>query len=175
MKIFVRNLCGRTSTFNVDLSDTVKDLKDKIAARLEMSFDDIMLAFATKQTHDDSLTLGQLGVIENSTLFIKLPLRGGASVDPFVFNSLQKEKLKDFSSSAPDYRTMKKGLNLEGTCQIQTCKAFKKRVWAPKGMNLFNIAKEMQTSKCPLCKGFLKDVENCGFTDCLYSIEGMTD
>ena len=44
-----------------------------------------------------------------------------------------KEIHRNFSSSAPDWRVLKAGFNLEGTCQHQGCKAFGKRVIIPIG------------------------------------------
>lgn len=38
------------------------------------------------------------------------------------------------------HRTVCPGLNLEGTCLNQSCKAFEKKVWVQKGYGMFRIA-----------------------------------
>jgi hypothetical protein len=46
-------------------------------------------------------------------------------------------KITNFSSSAPDWRKIRKGLNMEGKCKTKQCKAYDKKVWTPLGYGTF--------------------------------------
>ena len=67
------------------------------------------------------------------------------------------------------------GLNLIGRCSNSKCKNKDKRVIMIIGLGNFNIAKEQCNSKCPTCKELIEEanVQNLGFYDCTYSIEGQ--
>ena len=78
-------------------------------------------------------------------------LLGGGGGDPIKFNNLEEPATKSFSSDAPDWRIINKGLNLEGICKNKNCKAFDKKVWTNKQFGLFNLSKEVYKSPCPIC------------------------
>ena len=44
-------------------------------------------------------------------------------------NAMDDYSDKTFSKSAPDWRLISKGLNVEAECQTNSCKAFGKKVW----------------------------------------------
>lgn len=62
---------------------------------------------------------------------------------------------------------------MEGTCTNKYCKANSKRVWIPKGFGKFNFAKEVITSKCPICKDIATDVNNMGLYLAKCKVSGM--
>lgn len=101
-----------------------------------------------------------------------LKLRGG-----FSFNTLENDKYLEFSKSAPRWRTITQGLNLQGRCTNQSCEAGKNKdyVWIQKGIGKFNIAMEI-FAKCPECSE--KKLEggqanNLGFWNCTYDMLGV--
>lgn len=78
------------------------------------------------------------------------------------------------TKDTPIWRHLHKGLSLKAPCTNKVCKAFQKTVYIPKRMGTFNMAKECCEATCPACdKPFEKEVSNCGFWDCIYSIQGM--
>lgn len=76
MHIFVKTLTGKTETFNVNQSDTVKDIKEKIQEKNGVSTNKQRLIFTGKQLEDHQ-TMEQYNIKKDSTLHLMLRLDGG--------------------------------------------------------------------------------------------------
>lgn len=100
------------------------------------------------------------------------------------FNSLQTKILLSFSPTAPAYRRVIPGLNLEGQCSTAGCEAYGKIVYVPIGMSGPDQDKRYQIPRlvyekaiCPACQDPLPpdSVTNLGFWKCQYTIDGRLD
>lgn len=173
-QVFFKTLTGKTITLEVEFSDTIEKIKQKIEDKEGLPPDIQTLIYDGKRLKDDR-TLKDYSIGRESTVHLIARLRGGGPA-PLTFADLRAEnELKiAFNPAAPPWGLVAPGLNLRGFCRNRNCSAYNQNVWIQKGFGSFNITVHAETSACPCCKEQVSDVNNCGFHKCIFSIEGAT-
>ncbi|CAF3435578.1 unnamed protein product [Rotaria sp. Silwood2] len=173
---------GRPYEFNVELTTTVKELKQLTRKKTnddEDALKNMYFTFDEDILDENDETLASYGVEEESELDLRYSnIKGrnlGALGTRFAdVNNSKGLKRCAWSQTAPRWRRTRHGLCLEGTCSNTECEAHNHNVIIPVGYKKFDILCDPDdtTTVCPVCKNFVQPT-NCGFNNCWWKFQGI--
>ncbi|CAG8795563.1 13110_t:CDS:2 [Racocetra persica] len=175
MQVFIKTLNGETIALEVESCHSIEDVKKKIYNKGHIPSDQQRLIFSGRQL-EDVHTLFDYAISKGSTLHLNARLCGGHSMPSFVnyFQDLTKSKVvQPWVNDAQPWRVAVGGLNLEGYCKNNSCKAYNQgRVVIQWGYKDFNFFNDEHKSKCPICDKYVTPI-TCGFTNTHWKYEGQ--
>ena len=119
----------------------------------------------------DNQTFSDLGVEDKDIIEAHPPASGGAGV--LMADISNKRGLVEgkFSKNANDWNIITTGLNVSGICNNDKCRAYKKLVDCKIGLGTFDLVRDADRIKCPICKEEMEPT-TCCFSKCQYKFEG---
>ena len=192
--VHIIGLEGKTISINLPAATfsrtTISELKYQVELKMGVKIEIQRLVYGNKQLESqrDGLvcTFGDYSICNSSTivLVIRLPGGGGTFI-PLSFTDITSEdKFKpiDFDYTAPQWRMVGEGLNFEGTCKNETCKAKKKAVMVTKGFyddanGQCFVNYEINQLKCPMCDTKLdkSNVSGVGIYRCKLEVKAKRE
>lgn len=171
--IIVKTLTNKVVIIECEGDETIENIKAKIQDIKGTSPNKQRLIYAGKQL-EDGRTLSDYKSDKKDTLQLALRLRGGGT-QPFAFTKTSdtNQRIISFDPAGPLWRRVSPGLNLKGTCCSEGCPANGQAVYIPIGIGTYHMSQLVADAKCPQCKEIAEKVNNCGFYNCIFSMNGQ--
>ena len=173
MHIYACTLTGKKLYFDVEVCNTIGEIKEMIRRKEGIPLNQQRLVFEGKSLSDER-TLSDYNINKGSRLDIFLVLRGGGGENCSFVDITNKSGIEkiQWSDYAPKWRIVSPGLTLEGKCQNKNCEAYKCQVLMNQGMGNFDLLSDK--THCPVCRGEVKAF-TCGFSNCKYRFVGQKE
>lgn len=151
--VVVEMLDGKYETIDIDPEATVGELKGAIELATNVYVESQRLLVGDRELLDTA-TLAESKLNSGDSVHLVVRARGGATLASFQFADVtspgQRIELVD---TAPEWRTVCRGLNLEGVCENRDCRAFKQKVVVRVGFRVnFDVGTERLHQTCPIVR-----------------------
>ena len=159
-------------TIYVSLNETIASAKKKyfneVGSVGSESYHDHY--WVSHQVLRDNQTFSEIGIKEHDTIYDVVEVGGGGIRMADISN---KEGLVqgNFSENAKEWHIITNGLNVSGICNNSQCRAYKKSVDCQIGFGTFDLVRDADRIKCPICEEEIEPT-TCCFSRCQYKFEG---
>ena len=169
ISIYIKSLEGRSIKINVGLNETIGEGKRKYKVATNSSNADPQWKFDGVVLQNNK-TFDYYGIEDDDNITSNDRSQGGGGMK---FTDVSKKHTINigFSSDAPDYRTVDRGINIFGICKTANCVTQKNEVIVPINKNKLDLINEKFNFNCPECNAIIEP-KTVGFYLCKYHIYG---
>ena len=156
---------------SVSMNETIASAKEKYYNKVGSRQDNQWLYDGA--VLKDNQTFSDLGVEDKDIIEAHPSSRGGGDLGVLMADISNKRGLVEgkFSKNANDWNIITTGLNVSGICNNDKCRAYKKLVDCQIGLGTFDLVRDADRIKCPICKEEMEPT-TCCFSKCQYKFEG---
>jgi len=170
IRIFIKDLLlGKSTPLYVSTNEKISEGKKKYGRDSQWSFGGLIL--------ENEKTFEDYGIEEDDNIIICDRFDGGGGFFGVNTIDVSKNKTKNlgFDYSAPNYRLVSYGLNIQSKCKNKNCKAFEDVIYIQfHFVTNWNLLENIDKVRCPECNARVKPI-NFGFFNCKYEIEYEKD
>ena len=167
---------GKVTKFLVNLNETVGQAKKRFINQFqpEENIHSFTWTLDGEILEDDDI-ISDTGYEEGNIITHSKIFNGGGNA-PFGISmadiSNKKGLVKgNFINNAKKWNLIITGLNVSGICNNYHCEAYKKSVDCQIGLGTFDLVRDADRIKCPMCNEEIEPT-TCCFSRCQYKFEG---
>ena len=159
---------GEEILITVRLDETISSAKEKFYNKVGSGEKDQWKWDGTVLKDNDIFS--DIGIEDKDIIFANPSSRGGG-VNMADISNKRGLVEGNFSKNAPEWNIITKGLNVTGICKNDQCRACNNKVDCRIGLGTFDLVRDADRIKCPICKEEMEPL-TCCFSKCQYKFEG---
>ena len=173
IQIVILDSKGNNKKFFVNLNETIESAKKRLKNQLNLT--DFEFLYNGGILHDDEI-FSNIGIKENDVINYLgncFKAGGGYATGITMADISNKKGLVkgNFNKNAKKWNLIITGLNVSGICNNYQCEAYKKSVDCQIGLGTFDLVRDADRIKCPMCNEEMEPT-TCCFSKCQYKFEG---
>lgn len=175
IQIVMCNSKGDCTKFFVNLNETIESAKKRFMNQFNIC-GDIVCFYKGKILEDDEI-FSEIEIIENDRInYLGIFKAGGGYLPEFGISKADISNKKglvkgNFNKNAKEWNKVITGLNVSGICNNYGCEAYKQSVDCQIGLGTFDLVRDADRIKCPMCNEEIEPT-TCCFSKCQYKFEG---
>ena len=167
---------GEEILITVRLDETISSAKEKYYNKVG-SRENNHWKYNARVLKDNDI-FSDIGIKDKHIILALQSVRGGGGFDssPFGVNMADISNKRglvegNFSKNAKEWNIITTGLNVTGICKNDQCRACNNKVDCRIGLGTFDLVRDADRIKCPICKEEMEPL-TCCFSECQYKFEG---
>ena len=160
---------GGGITIYVSLNETIASAKEKYYNKVGSKADNQWLYDGG--VLKDNQTFLEIGIEKNDLIEAHPSSKGGGGISMADISNKKGLVEGNFSKNAKEWNFITNGLNVSGICNNSHCKAYEMEVDCQIGFGTFDLVRDADRIKCPICNEEIEPT-TCCFSRCQYKFEG---
>ena len=170
INIRIITLKGEEILITVRLDETISSAKEKFYNKVGSGEKDQWKWDGTVLKDNDIFS--DIGIEDKDIIFAcSRSMGGGGGVNMADISNKRGLVEGNFNKNAKEWNIITKGLNVTGICKNDQCRACNNKVDCRIGLGTFDLVRDADRIKCPICKEEMEPL-TCCFSKCQYKFEG---